>query len=198
MVVVSGTGSICYGIDAKGTIYRTGGWNHILSDEGSAFYLGMQTMRLAAEDLDERTKCPYLTRMFMEKSGLDTLEKIDLFVNEHLFDKSEIACFSMIACEAAKQGDPQAEGILKDCAEKIWKLIEDTARKAGWTRQSQESFASGMEKPHLWLWGRVLVKNEIIRDEVVKRVRQVMPEIAVAVPETSALDLALMLAGKIR
>ena len=38
MVVVSGTGSICYGIDAKGTIYRTGGWNHILSDEGSAFY----------------------------------------------------------------------------------------------------------------------------------------------------------------
>ena len=33
MVVVSGTGSICYGIDAKGTIYRTGGWNHILSDE---------------------------------------------------------------------------------------------------------------------------------------------------------------------
>ena len=58
----------------------------------------MQTMRLAAEDLDERTKCPYLTRMFMEKSGLDTLEKIDLFVNEHLFDKSEIARFSMIAC----------------------------------------------------------------------------------------------------
>lgn len=198
MVVVSGTGSICYGIDAKGTIYRTGGWNHILSDEGSAFYLGMQTMRLAAEDLDERTKCPYLTRMFMEKSGLDTLEKIDLFVNEHLFDKSEIARFSMIACEAAKQGDPQAEGILKDCAEKIWKLIEDTARKAGWTRQSQESLANGMEKPHLWLWGSVLVKNEIIRDEVVKRVRQVMPEIAVAVPETSALDLALRLAGKIR
>lgn len=198
MVVVSGTGSICYGIDAKGTIYRTGGWNHILSDEGSAFYLGMQTMRLAAEDLDERTKCPYLTRMFMEKSGLDTLEKIDLFVNEHLFDKSEIARFSMIACEAAKQGDPQAEGILKDCAEKIWKLIEDTARKAGWTRQSQVSLASGKEKPHLWLWGSVLVKNEIIRDEVVKRVRQVMPEIDVAVPETSALDLALMLAGKIR
>ena len=38
--------------------------------------------------------------------------------------------------------------------------------------------------------GSVLVKNEIIRDEVVKRVRQAMPEIAVAVPETSALDLA--------
>ena len=198
MVVVSGTGSICYGIDAKGTIYRTGGWNHILSDEGSAFYLGMQTMRLAAEDLDERTKCPYLTRMFMEKSGLDTLEKIDLFVNEHLFDKSEIARFSMIAYDAAKQGDLQAEGILKDCAEKIWKVIEDTAREAGWIEQSQVSLASGKEKPHLWLWGSVLVKNEIIRDEVVKRVRQVMPEIDVAVPETSALDLALMLAGKIR
>ena len=57
------------------------------------------------------------------------------------------------------------------------------------------SLASGEEKPHLWLWGSVLVKNEIIRDEVVKRVRQVMPEIDVAVPETSALDLALMLAG---
>ena len=134
----------------------------------------------------------------MEKSGLDTLEKIDLFVNEHLFDKSEIARFSMIAYEAAKQGDLQAEGILKDCAEKIWKLIEDTARKAGWIEQSQVSPASGKEKPHLWLWGSVLVKNEIIRDEVVKRVGQVMPEIAVAVPETSALDLALMLAGKIR
>lgn len=198
MVVVSGTGSICCGTDAKGSVFRTGGWNHILSDEGSAFYLGMQTMRLAAEDLDGRTKCPYLTRMFMEESGLDTLEKIDLFVNEHLFDKPEIARFSMIACEAARQGDSQAEGILKECAEKIWKLIEDTARKAGWIEQRQVSLAGGKEKPHLWLWGSVLVKNETIRDEVVKRVRAVMPEIDVAVPETSALNLALMLAGKIR
>ena len=80
------------------------------------------------------------------KSGLDTLEKIDLFVNEHLFDKSEIARFSMIACEAAKQEIHRRKESSKDCAEKIWKLIEDTARKAGWTRQSQVSLASGKEK----------------------------------------------------
>lgn len=196
MVVVSGTGSICFGTNGNGRVFRTGGWNHILSDEGSAFYLGMQTVRLAAEDLDERIKCPYLTPMFIEKSGLDTLEKIDLFVNEHLFNKSEIARFSMIACEAAKQGDLQAEGILKDCAEKIWKLIEDTARKAGWIEKSPVLYTGEKETCHLWLWGSVLVKNEIIRDEVVKRVKQAMPEVAVAVPETSALDLALTIAGE--
>lgn len=196
IVVVSGTGSICYGMGEDGAVIRTGGWNHILSDEGSAFYLGMQTVRLAAEDLDGRITCPHLTPMFLEASGLDTLEKTDQFINEHLFDKPAMARFSVIAYEAARQGDAQAEKILRDCAEKIWRLVEDTARKAGWLEKESPSHSgSGKKNRHLWLWGSVLVKNEIIQSEVIQRVKQSMPDLTVAVPDTSALDLALKLAA---
>lgn len=50
LVVISGTGSVCFGRDTKGNIYRTGGWNHILSDEGSAFDLGLKVLRAAADE----------------------------------------------------------------------------------------------------------------------------------------------------
>ena len=37
LVTISGTGSICYGRNEAGEVFRTGGWNHVLSDEGSAY-----------------------------------------------------------------------------------------------------------------------------------------------------------------
>ena len=45
LVTISGTGSICYGRNEAGEVFRTGGWNHVLSDEGSAYDIGLQTFK---------------------------------------------------------------------------------------------------------------------------------------------------------
>lgn len=181
LVLLSGTGSICCGRDRNGTKYRTGGWNHILSDEGSGFYFGLRYLQATAEVLDGRKKDTYLTSRIIQKSGLDTLEKINQFVNAHLFEKSEIAKFSNIGYEAACQGDETAIAIHKECAEKLVQLAGDTWNKMGDSKPDQAD---------IWLWGSVLLENNLLQKQVRTMLEQQLPWLKVRIPEKNALETA--------
>jgi N-acetylglucosamine kinase-like BadF-type ATPase len=183
LVVISGTGSVCFGRDKNGSIYRTGGWNHIISDEGSGFDMGLKTLKAVGDDLSGRIKCPVLTPLIIKETGLDTLEKIDDFINANLMEKSEIARLSLFAYQAAVLGDHEAIRIHWECGEALWGLIWDTKTKM-----------DAADKLNLWLWGSVLVKNDIIRGMVEEKVREGLPGTKIGIPEMSALDTALKVA----
>ncbi len=183
VVVISGTGSVCFGRDRKGNIFRTGGWNHIVSDEGSAFDLGLKTIKAVADDLSGRIKCPVLTPLIINATGLNTLDKMDDFINANLMEKAEIARLSLFAFQAAALGDREALRLHRECAQALWSLIRDTIGKMDLT-------CSG-ERLNLWLWGSVLVKNDMIRNMVEEKVREAVPDIETGIPEKSALDTAL-------
>jgi len=183
LVVISGTGSVCFGRDGNGSIYRTGGWNHIISDEGSGFDMGLKTLKAVGDDLSGRIKCPVLTPLIIKETGLDTLEKIDDFINANLMEKSEIARLSLFAYQAAVLGDHEAIRIHWECGEALWGLIWDTKTKM-----------AAADKLSLWLWGSVLVKNDIIRGMVEEKVREGLPGTKIGIPEMSALDTALKVA----
>lgn len=183
LVVISGTGSVCFGRDAKGEIFRTGGWNHILSDEGSAFDFGLKILKAVGEELSGRRKCPVLTPLITKETGLDSLEKLDDFMNANLMEKSQIARLSLLGYEAAKAGDKRAVEIHEECADALWGLIRDTVYKM--------DLSIPPEKVSLWLWGSVLVKNDMIRDLVKEKVQGKFPGMKIGIPQTSALDTAL-------
>lgn len=185
LVIISGTGSICYGRNMEGQLFRTGGWNHIISDEGSGFDLGLKFLQAAANDLDGRTKAPLLTSMVIRETGLDTLEKINQFINDHLLEKSVIARISETGYEAARQGDQAACHILDQCSDMLYHLIDDTVKKLD---------PSGSIEADLWLWGSVLVKNHILNHQLSQKVAAGLPALRVMIPELSALDTALLVA----
>jgi len=58
VVVLAGTGSIALGRDARGRWARAGGLGPLLGDEGSAFWIGREWLRAAA---DERTRRRFAT-----------------------------------------------------------------------------------------------------------------------------------------
>ncbi len=184
LVIVSGTGSVCFGRDENGSIYRTGGFNHIISDEGSGFDLGLKVLKAVGNDLSGRGKSPILTPLFIKSTGLDTLGKIDDYINANLMEKSQIARFSILACQAAALGDETALGIHRECADALWGLIHDTAAK----------MKTG--ELNLWLWGSLLVKNHILRDLVEEKVSSGLPGLRTSVPRITALDAALQAAEK--
>lgn len=185
LVLLSGTGSICCGRDRNGKKYRTGGWNHILSDEGSGFDFGLRYLRVAADVLDGRRTATVLTARIIEENGLDTLEKINQFVNSHLFEKSEIAKFSRIGYEAACQGDEAAIAIHRECANCLVHLAQDT-----WNKMNDSEY----ESVDLWLWGSVLLKNDLLQKQVRELLKQQMPWVKVRIPKISALETAVLVA----
>jgi len=52
IVVISGTGSICYGRNSKGQEARAGGWGPLFGDEGSAYAVGVDCLRALAQEVD--------------------------------------------------------------------------------------------------------------------------------------------------
>jgi N-acetylglucosamine kinase-like BadF-type ATPase len=54
IVLISGTGSIAYGRSARGVAARAGGWGHLLGNEGSGYWIGLEALRAVACAADGR------------------------------------------------------------------------------------------------------------------------------------------------
>ncbi len=59
-VAVSGTGSMATGEDADGNIVISGGWGHIIGDEGSGYSIAVNALRRCCELCDEGIDSPLL------------------------------------------------------------------------------------------------------------------------------------------
>ena len=61
IVIISGTGSICYGRNDRGQAARAGGWGPVLADEGSGWWIGQRTVRAVMRQFDGRGPATALT-----------------------------------------------------------------------------------------------------------------------------------------
>src|SRR5690349_1903469 len=61
VIVISGTGSICFGRNEKGATARAGGWGHAISDEGSGHWIGKKACAEVVKAVFESEEpCPVL------------------------------------------------------------------------------------------------------------------------------------------
>src|SRR5262249_7281093 len=54
VVLIGGTGSVAYGRNAAGCAARAGGWGYLAGDEGSAYWIGRESLTAVALALDGR------------------------------------------------------------------------------------------------------------------------------------------------
>src|SRR3989337_1666562 len=66
VVVISGTGSICYGRNAAGEAARSGGWGYVLGDEGSGYWIGRAALRAVLRESDRRGPRTALSQLLLE------------------------------------------------------------------------------------------------------------------------------------
>lgn len=111
IALISGTGSNCFGVDITGRTWRAGGWGHILGDEGSGYWIGLQAMRVAVAFRDGRGEWSEIVPRVLSRYGFDVIEDLHSFVYEN-FDKADIAALTPDVVEAAKMGDKLATKIL--------------------------------------------------------------------------------------
>lgn len=188
LVLVAGTGSISYGKDERGKVVRTGGWNHILSDEGSAFHIGMCVIKHVSNHLDGRESCPVLYGYFYEKTGISDLSRLDEFINANLMDKAVIGALAPLSSLSFEAGEAAGLSIIEESAGVLTDLVKDTCRKL---ELGQDQVA------HLWLWGSVLVHNGHIRERVTDLVHDSYYNMDIKIPEKRALDVAVWVAESI-
>jgi len=110
VIVLSGTGSCCYGRNTRGQTVKVGGWGHHLGDRGSAYDVAHTALRLMARRLDH-------TRQFgpFGRRALQTLllnEPNDLIAWFQNATKGEVAALAPLVFAAAADRDPVARAAL--------------------------------------------------------------------------------------
>lgn len=117
VVVIAGTGSSAFGVNSAGERFKSLGWDYILADQGSGYWVGLQGLKQAICRWDGRlTEGGDLLyqAMLRHYEVADGAEAITLvYSSEFMKDmKTGIASFGQRVAECAQQGDPVAKNIL--------------------------------------------------------------------------------------
>jgi len=119
VAIISGTGSIAYGINARGQTRRAGGWGYLLGDEGSGYDIGRRAMQAALRAHDGRGQPTRLLPMLLAHLNLTRIQDLMALVYLQGFERHQIAALVPLVEQAAREGDPIARDILRGAAEEL-------------------------------------------------------------------------------
>jgi N-acetylglucosamine kinase-like BadF-type ATPase len=187
IVQIIGTGSSCYGRTAEGQYWMAGGRGHLISDEGSGCWMGLQAMRAAVRAHDGRAPHTPLLRGVL--SALQIKEIDDILARLYVtgISRAELSAMAPMVVREAMDGDEAAQGIVHKGAEDVAELVEAVARKL----QIEQ-------RPEVCIVGGLLNTGPIIFDTyqaaILRRVPSAQVKTAEQPPVMGAAILALELA----
>jgi N-acetylmuramic acid 6-phosphate etherase len=117
VLVVSGTGSCCFGRSADGTTARLGGWGHIIGDKGSGYDITVRALTAIVRVGDRRGTWPALGQRFLAALLLN--DPHDLVTWAQAASKSDIAGLALEVFRAAEAGDEIAAAVLASTVETL-------------------------------------------------------------------------------
>ncbi len=113
-VVLSGTGSCCYGKNSFGKVSKVGGWGHFLGDRGSGYEIAMRALRRSILTFDHRGELGELGHRLVGAAGVRDPEQLIEWVQGA--SKSDIAALTPIVFEAWRSRDLDAKEVVYQSA----------------------------------------------------------------------------------
>jgi N-acetylglucosamine kinase-like BadF-type ATPase len=129
IIMISGTGSIGFGRNAKSKSGRAGGWGYAFGDEGSGFDLTRQALRAALrfeEGWGPETQLREL--LLRETNAASANDLLHQFYTPE-FPRARIASLAGLVSEAADAGDHVAGQLLFDAASQLVNYVEGVHRQ---------------------------------------------------------------------
>jgi N-acetylglucosamine kinase-like BadF-type ATPase len=148
--VVVGTGSIAYG-EYAGRGARVGGWGELFSDEGSAYWMAREGLRLFSRMSDGRDRRGALYELvrkhFVLQHDLDLCAAI---YGKRLAQRSQFAQLSRLVVEAARAGDVAAHAAFVRGAAELAEIIDAVRSQLTMPPEVRlpVSYSGGMFEPH--------------------------------------------------
>lgn len=128
ILVISGTGSIIWANSKDGRRIRVGGWDYMLSDEGSGYDIGTRVLRAVAAAHDGRTEKTKLTDYVLEAFHAGNFNQLLGIIYHEEMTPQRISSLAPFADSAAADGDVVAEKVMTEAARELLKLVESAAR----------------------------------------------------------------------
>ena len=185
LVVISGTGSIAFGVSQRGLAARAGGWGPTLGDEGSGYWIGRRALEAVTREADGRGPRTALTRLVLDHFQLPRPQSLVSEIYHQPQGRRAIAALAPLVDGARADGDLVATEIMTEAADEL-------ARAAGSVISRLQM--RGEQFPIL-LAGGMLKRSGWLAAEVARRMAEVAPRSAVVPlthePALGAVRLAL-------
>jgi N-acetylglucosamine kinase-like BadF-type ATPase len=179
VAVISGTGSVVIGRDSHGTLARCGGYDYVISDDGSAFDIGWRGLRAAARAFDGSGPASQLVQRAEGHYRCD-IPSIGAKLSLEPFPKTPVADFAASVSLAAEAGDGVARDIIHSTAVDLAGITVAAQRKLTDTR-------------NVMICGSVAAKSALFASTFENELRASISDVAVTIvesAETCALDIA--------
>lgn len=162
VIVISGSGSVAYGRNEKGTVVRAGGYGPVFSDEGSGEWIGRQAVGITMRTLDNALGTALLQEV-MATWQAETPEEICKLANS--VPPPDFAALVPSVFHAAHEGDAVARDLLTRAGSELAALCSIVVRRL-WPQTSSVRIA---------ISGGVLNNSELIRGVFQKNVTAAHP-----------------------
>ncbi|MES5866608.1 BadF/BadG/BcrA/BcrD ATPase family protein [Bacillus cereus group sp. RP32] len=126
ILTIGGTGAICIG--KIGEVYEySGGWGHILGDEGSGYWIALQGLKRMANQFDQGvTLCPLSIRI-QDEFQLLTSSHIKRLV--YSSSKDKVAAIAPSVIGEARNGNDDAHEIILQAAKELTRITVNIYNK---------------------------------------------------------------------
>ena len=193
VVMIAGTGSIAYGVNAEGYAARSGGWGYVLGDEGSGYWIGREALAALVREADGRGPRTRLTPLILEYFHVSQPAGLVHEVYDAGLRRPAIAALGPVVERARAEGDVVAAEILRAAAMELTRAAASVIERLGMRGDAfQTVLAGGMFRVIPWLV-----------EDVTRRLAEVAPRTTVTQlqiePAIGAVHLALkQLRGDVR
>jgi N-acetylglucosamine kinase-like BadF-type ATPase len=182
---ISGTGSNVFGIGPEGRPWRAGGWGHLLGDEGSGYWLGVQSIKAALRHREASGPETALGKALVEFFAAPSVEALAARIYAKPLTKGEIAAFATETAKLAVRGDAVARGLYERGARELGEQIAAVIRQTGLTGD----FPVG-------LIGSAFKAGAVFVEPLTAAVRAHAPDARVSVVEMAPVGGSLLLAAR--
>jgi glucosamine kinase len=186
IVVIAGTGSIAYGVNAENQTARAGGWGFAISDEGSGHWIGRAAVSAAmrCHDQEEDDQRSALLAAILKAWTLENLEQLVVMANASPppdFSRLFPAVLAM-----AEAGDSAARQVLTHSGDELARLGEIVLRRL---------FSEATSVP-VAMTGGVFASSALVREVFYNSLRSACPNATVKSGVVDPVIGALALARK--
>jgi N-acetylglucosamine kinase-like BadF-type ATPase len=175
IVVISGTGSICCGVNRQGKRVFAGGWGPVAGDEGSGNWIARRALQAVAQATDERGPKTCLVAAACEYFQVAAPDDLATAIYAPSMTNERIAGFSKRVIDAAENGDSVSREILTQAGVELGKAAATVIRKL---KMEQETF-------QVTFVGGVFAAGELLTGPLRAEISRVAKKAFVAAPSFS-------------
>ena len=173
IIIIAGTGAICFGRSQDGPVVRSGGWGYLLGDEGSGYFMGQQAIMAALKDLDGRGDKTKLREMIEKRFELSRIDQIIPGIYKGKIDRMAIAGLAPLVFELAADNDTEAAEIVRRTGNEQGKMAKAVAEQLKLLNQ----------KIRVALIGGIFNQKEILENEIAKELYELSWDVEITDPQ---------------